>query len=382
MNFVIVTHVPHVVEQNHYFAYAPYVREMNIWIKKVDKLSIVAPESKSKTTPIDIQYQHENIEFIPVARFDVLNLKAIFKTIFKTPEICWSIYSAMKKADHIHLRCPGNMGLLASVIQIFFPKKTKTAKYAGNWDSKSKQPLSYKLQRWILSNTFFTKNMQVLVYGQWEGSSKNIKPFFTATYNEVDKLPIVPKDLKQKIRFVFVGTLVSGKNPLDAILLVEALHKKGHNVALALYGEGAERDKLEHYIIQNNLENIVSLEGNQTQDTVKKAYEQSHFVILPSDSEGWPKAVAEGMFWGCVPVATAVSCVPFMLDYGNRGVLLEMTREHSSNWRSNFEKDVSQLEAVLKNEIDYQIKSQNASDWSRKYTLDVFEEEIKKILKQ
>ncbi len=370
MNFVIITHVPHIVEQNRYFAYAPYVREMNIWAKQLDKIIIVAPESKSKKTPIDIHYQHENVEFLAVAGFDVLNLKAIFNTIFKTPGICRRIYSAMKNADHIHLRCPGNIGLLASFIQILFPKKIKTAKYAGNWDSKSKQPLSYKLQKWILSNTFLTRNIQVLIYGKWEGSSKNIKPFFTATYNEADKSPIIRKDLKQQICFVFVGTLVAGKNPLYAIQIVEALYKNGHDVALALYGEGAERNKLEHYISQNNLENIISLEGNQTQESLKNAYEQSHFVILPSDSEGWPKAVAEGMFWGCVPVATQVSCVPFMLDYGNRGVLLEM----------DLEKDVNQLDAVLKNEIDYQIKSEKASDWSRKYTLDVFEEEIKKLL--
>lgn len=370
MNFVIITHVPHIVEQNQYFAYAPYVREMNIWTKQLGKVVIVAPKSKSRKTPIDIKYDHENIEFVAVAGFDVLHLKSIFNTVFKTPGICWSIYLAMKNADHIHLRCPGNMGLLATLLQILFPKKIKTAKYAGNWDSKSKQPLSYKLQKWILSNTFLTRNMQVLVYGQWEESSKNIKSFFTATYNEADKLPIVSKDLKQKIRFVFVGALVSGKNSLYAVQLVEALHKNGHNVALALYGEGAERNKLEQYIGKNNLENIISLEGNQTQEIVKKAYEQSHFVILPSDSEGWPKAVAEGMFWGCVPVATSVSCVPFMLDYGNRGLLLEM----------ELEKDVNQLDTVLKNEIDFQIKSQKASDWSRKYTLDVFEQEIKKLL--
>ena len=370
MNFVIITHVPHILEQNQYFAYAPYVREMNIWTKQLDKVTIVAPESKSKKTAIDIHYKHENIEFVAVTRFDVLDLKSIFSTVFKTPGICWKIYLAMRNADHIHLRCPGNMGLLASLIQILFPNKIKTAKYAGNWDSKSKQPLSYKLQKWILSSTFLTRNMQVLVYGQWEGSSKNIKPFFTATYNEVDKLPIVTKDLQQKIRFVFVGTLVSGKNPLYAIQMVEALHKNGFDVALALYGEGTERNNLEQYISQNNLENIISLAGNQTQESVKKAYEQSHFVILPSESEGWPKAVAEGMFWGCVPVATKVSCVPFMLDYGNRGVLLDI----------NLEKDVNQLETVLKNEIDFQIKSQKGSDWSRKYTLDVFEEEIKKLL--
>jgi len=370
MNFVIITHVPHIMEQNLYFAYAPYVREMNIWTKYADKVIIVAPESKSKKTAIDVHYEHENIEFVAVDRFDVLDLKSIFTTVFKTPGICLKIFSVMQKADHIHLRCPGNMGLLASLIQILFPNKIKTAKYAGNWDSKSKQPLSYKLQKWILSNTFLTRNMQVLVYGEWEGSSKNSKPFFTATYNEVDKLPIVPKSLKQQIRFVFVGTLVSGKNPLYAIQMVEELHKKGHNVALALYGEGTERTKLEHYIAQNNLENIILLKGNQTQNTVKKGYEESHFVILPSESEGWPKAVAEGMFWGCVPIATKVSCVPFILDYGNRGVLLEM----------NLEKDVNQLEAVLQNESDYESKSHKAIEWSRKYTLDVFEEEIKELL--
>jgi glycosyltransferase involved in cell wall biosynthesis len=276
----------------------------------------------------------------------------------------------MQKADHIHLRCPGNIGLLGSLVQILFPNKAKTAKYAGNWDPKSKQPLSYRLQKWILSNTFLTRNMQVLVYGAWEGSSINIKPFFTATYNKTDKSPIIPKDLKSRIHFIFVGALVSGKNPLYAIQLLEKLYKKGYDVALALYGEGVERKKLADYISQNNLESIISLEGNQTQDIVKIAYESSHFVLLPSESEGWPKAIAEGMFWGCVPVSTKVSCVPFMLDYGNRGVLLEM----------DLEKDVRQMEDLFRNEADYISKSQKASDWSRNYTLDVFEEEIIKLL--
>lgn len=370
MNFVIITHVVHITEHNHYFAYAPYVREMNIWTKYVDKLIIVAPKSRSPKTSIDTKYEHENIEFVAVSEFDVLNLKGIVSTFFKIPGICWRIYSAMKKADHIHLRCPGNIGLIGCMIQILFPKKIKTAKYAGNWDPKSSQPLSYKLQKWILSNTFLTRNMQVLVYGQWEGSTKNVKPFFTATYKEVDKSLIIPKGLKHQIRFIFVGALVSGKNPLYAIQLIEALHKEEHNVALDLYGEGAERIELEKYIVQKKLENIILLKGNQTQEMVKMAYEQSHFVILPSDSEGWPKAVAEGMFWGCVPLATEVSCVPFMLDFGNRGVLLEMS----------FKNDVNQIKELLQNQTDYKSKSEKASDWSRKYTLDVFEEEILKLL--
>lgn len=370
MTFAIITHVPHILQENQYFAYAPYVREMNVWAKYANKLVIVAPKSNSQKTPIDINYEHQNIDFVAIESFDVLSVKAIVKAIIRIPKISWQIYSAMQKADHIHLRCPGNIGLIGSMVQILFPNKTKTAKYAGNWDPKSKQPITYRLQKWILSSTFLTRNMQVLVYGEWEGSSKNIKPFFTATYHEADKSPIIQRDFKNQFCFIFVGALVSGKRPLYAIRLVEMLHKKGYNVALELYGEGVERKSLEDYISQNNLDKIVSLRGNQTQETVKKAYEASHFAILPSESEGWPKAIAEGMFWGCVPIATKVSCVPFMLDYGDRGVLIAL----------DLENDVHQLETVLKDEILYQKMSQKASEWSRNYTLDVFENEIKKMI--
>jgi glycosyltransferase involved in cell wall biosynthesis len=277
----------------------------------------------------------------------------------------------MQQADHIHLRCPGNIGLLGCIVQILFPYKQKSAKYAGNWDPKSKQPWTYRLQQWILSNTFLTRNMQVLVYGQWEGSSSNIKPFFTATYAEADKVPLLEKSLIGPICFVFVGTLVSGKRPLYAIQLVEALYKNGLDVLLTLYGEGTERNNLEEYIHQNNLENRIVLQGNQPQNVIQKGYEESHFVILPSQSEGWPKAIAEGMFWGCVPVATSVSCVPFMLDQGNRGVLLTM----------NLEKDLLRIEDLIKNETGFKEMSTKASHWSRQYTMDFFEGEVKKILK-
>jgi glycosyltransferase involved in cell wall biosynthesis len=370
MNFAIITHVPHIIEQNQYFAYAPYVKEMNIWCKYADKLLIVAPTSNAKKSPIDICYKHVDIDFVAIESFDILNPKAVLKTILCIPKVSWKIFLTMKKADHIHLRCPGNIGLIGSLLQILFPNKPKTAKYAGNWDLKSKQPFSYRLQKWILSSTFLTRNMQVLVYGEWEKSSKNIKPFFTATYNESDKSPIVPKDFKSQVCFVFVGALVSGKNPLYAIKMIEMLFKKGHNVTLELFGEGAERKNLELYIHQNNLNRIVLLRGNQTQEVVSQAFVNSHFTMLPSESEGWPKAIAEGMFWGCVPVATKVSCVPFMLDHGDRGVLLEL----------NLVNDLQQLEFLLKDNMLYSMMCQKACDWSRQYTMNFFETEIKKLI--
>lgn len=370
MIFAIITHVPYLLQKKQYFAYAPYVREMNSWIRNADEVILVAPIAKSAKAPIDASYKHENIELMPIAGFDVLSLKTILLSIYKIPKISWQIYKAMQKADHIHLRCPGNIGLIGCLVQILFPKKRKTAKYAGNWDPKSKQPWSYRLQKWLLSNTFLTRNMQVLVYGAWGDSSPNVKPFFTATYKEEEKLPIKSKRLEGTIKFVFAGTLSRSKNPLYAIQLIAVLAKRGYQVHLDLYGEGMERELLEKYIREHQLMDTVILKGNQSQLVLTKAYQDSHFVILPSASEGWPKAVAEGMFWGCVPLATAVSCVPYMLDHGRRGVLLEM----------DLEKDQAQMALLLENQGDYEEKQKKAADWSRAYTLDVFEKEIGDLL--
>jgi glycosyltransferase involved in cell wall biosynthesis len=370
MQFLIVTHVPHIIEDNTYFAYAPYVQEMNLWTKTIDDLVIVAPVSKELKRAIDTAYLHENIEFISVENFDVLSIKSSIRAITKFPKICWTLYKAMRQADHIHIRCPGNIGLLGCFVQLFFPNTPKTAKYAGNWDPQSKQPRSYRLQKWILSNTFLTRKMQVLIYGEWPNQSKNIKAFFTASYYEEEKESLIVKNLESKISFVFVGSLVKGKNSMYAVQIVEGLFSRGFDVCLNIYGEGVERNNLERYISKNNLAEVISLKGNQDKGTLKTAYLESQFVLLPSESEGWPKAIAEGMFWGCVPIATPVSCVPFMLDYGNRGVLLN----------KNLNSDVTEIASLLTTTNDYIIKQKKAFEWSQAYTLDVFESEIKKLM--
>ncbi|WP_348636743.1 hypothetical protein [Flavobacterium anhuiense] len=185
--FLIITSVIHTKDKNRYFGYGPYINEMNVWLKYVDQLYILAPLENRNINPIDLAYKCDVINFKRVASFSFTTLKSRILSLFKLPIIFWQIFVAMRQADHIHLRCPGNIGLIGCIVQIFFPYKNKTAKYAGNWDPKSNQPWTYKLQKRILNNSFLTRNMQVLVYGEWENQSKNIKSFFTATYLESEK---------------------------------------------------------------------------------------------------------------------------------------------------------------------------------------------------
>jgi hypothetical protein len=91
------------------------------------------------------------------------------------------------------------------------------------WDPKSNNLGRIYFQKWILSN--LTRNIQVLVYGAWEGVPGISNLFFTATYS-MRKEALTPKVLEGIIDFVFVGTFSQEKKPLYAIQLIEKLHHK------------------------------------------------------------------------------------------------------------------------------------------------------------
>ncbi len=370
MNFLIVTHVLHTKKDNKFYGYAPYINEMNSWIKNVDKVTIIAPKKDYMISAIHQNYNHQNIDFIAVPAFSFTNLNNSIQSLFIIPYIILKLFFAFAKSNHIHLRCPGNMGLLGCLVQIFFPFKNKTVKYAGNWDSNSKQPISYNLQKKIVSNTFLSKKIKVLVYGNWENQSKNILPFYTATYrnSEIEKIHF--KELNNVIKFIFVGTLTKGKQPQYAIELIESLKKTHINCKLEIYGSGFEKKNLEDIILDKKLNEVVTLKGIANREEMKAIYLQSHFLILPSKSEGWPKVVAEAMFHSCLPIATKVSCIPNMLDDENRGVLLT----------SNLNDDINKIISLIENQELYNGKVINAYNWSTKYTLDKFENDIKKLL--
>lgn len=372
MRFLIISHALHKQKEEAIYAYAPYVREMNLWLKYVGSATIVAPVLTESLSKIDLRYTHPDVCLKTIPQIQFTSIKTIFHSLLNIPYIVAILFKEMRKADHIHLRCPGNIGLLGCIVQVFFPKTPKTAKYAGNWDPKSKQPLSYRFQKWLLSNSLLTKNMQVLVYGDWDSKSPNIKPFFTASFLETEKRIPKIRNYNTRLQFLFVGSLVDGKRPLYAIQLVERLHHLGVEVQLDLFGEGVLRATLQNYIEQHGLKELVKLHGNQELNVVTKQLESAHFLILPSKSEGWPKAVAEAMFFGVIPIATPVSCVPYMLDYGKRGLLISGV----------LEPDVNQITEALKDEVQLKLLSKAATIWSQEFTLDKFESEIGVLLRR
>ena len=372
MKFLVITHVLHKKSGDRLFAYAPYVREMNLWAKHVGTMVVIGPMEAGEPQAIDLDYAPENLQFIPVPGLNFSSFSLAIRSMMQLPGIVLTIAKAMRQADHLHLRCPGNMGLIGCFLQILFPGKQKTAKYAGNWDFRTKQPWSYRLQQRLLRNTFLTRHMTALVYGKWPDQSRNILPFFTASYRESDITDTPPRALgkTQPIRLIFVGTLTENKRPALAVATTALLKTKGYQVHLDLYGDGIQKAALQQIIAANNLQREVELHGNVGASHLEKAYQRAHFLLFASRSEGWPKAVAEAMFWGCLPITTPVSCVPDMLGQGLRGHLVAPDAQEMA----------SVVEAYVVEPEHYHSKCLAAMKWSRQYTLDFFETEIARIL--
>jgi glycosyltransferase involved in cell wall biosynthesis len=375
LNFLIVGHVVHTYAQGKFFAYGPYVREMNLWLDQVDQVLLVAPFSKeSLPDPIDLPYLHPNIQLREVPEFSVTSAGELARTMLKLPKILVTTWKAMREADHIHLRCPGNMGLIGSVVQIFFPGKLKSAKYAGNWDRSAPKPFTYRIQQGLLSNTFLSRKMQVLVYGNWSNETSNIRPFFTASYSESELAPLEIReiDFKKPIQLIFAGGLVEGKQPMLSAQVASGLIDAGIQVQLDIYGEGPERSKLEDFIREKNLGQQIRLYGNVPAETLKEGFRRAHFLIFISESEGWPKVVAEAMFWACLPITTRVSCVPQMLGEGERGILVKPDVIHIQEV----------IREILSNPDTYREKCRKAADWSRQFTLEKFKKELRSVIFQ
>ncbi|ASB48300.1 glycosyltransferase [Alkalitalea saponilacus] len=372
MRFLIVSPVIHKSASNGFAGYTPYIREMNLWLNHVDEVVVAAPSVNEKPDPLESFYDHPRLRFVKLPAIDTTSFPKLLISIVAVPVIFFRLFREMIHADHIHLRCPSNMGLLGSIVQLFFPWKPKTVKYANNWDWQSEQPLTYRIQQWILRNSLLTHNAKVLVYGDWNERSRNIVPFFTASYSQKMALPVEIREITKEVpvKMLFVGTLTPNKRPLLAIQVLEQIRRNGIDAQLTLLGDGFQRDEIQDFIENKKLSAFVHLKGKVSPDGVIEYFKESHFLVFLSQSEGWPKVVAESMWWGCLPVTTNVSCVKQMIGDGTRGVLVEPEQEVV----------VKSIEELIQKPVKYKTLCEAAMKWSRLYHLERFEEEIVKLL--
>lgn len=113
---------------------------------------------------------------------------------------------------------------------------------------------------------------------------------------------------------LFVGRLVEGKRPQDAIAAVEHVREDHPEVKLYLCGEGAIREELEEQVANRGLEETVRFLGQVPYDEMPALYRAGDALVLPSRAEGLPRTVLEAMACNVPVVCSDLKQVAPIID--------------------------------------------------------------------
>ena len=368
---VIVSHVIHYEHEGQLYAYGPYAREIDIWADLFPVVAIAAP-LRHQVPPKDcVAFGRPNIEVVPQLETGGDDLSAKLRQVAALPVHVWKLGGAMIRASAIHVRCPGNLGILGAIMAPLFSRRI-VAKYAGDWSGTQYVAGSYRLQRWLLSSWLWRRGV-VTVYGQWPDQPPQIVPFFTSmmTAAQVRKAARsgISKALTSPMHLIYSGRLVPMKGIEVLIKALRLVEDRGVAMELTILGDGPEGGSLRKLTEDLNLTGRVHFAGGVPFDQVMAAYDSAHVLVLASNTEGWPKVIPEAMCHGLVCVGSDQGLMPWMLE--DRGYTVKPGDAAAL---------AEALIAIASDPVRYQTLSRNSREWARQYSLEGLREALRGLL--
>ena len=152
-----------------------------------------------------------------------------------------------------------------------------------------------------------------------------------------DNKPFIQPENKENI-ISFVGRLEKDKNVSELLEIISETEIP-HDWKLQIIGDGIERTKLEKFVKDKNLTNIVHFIGTKTTDDISKLLDKSKIFVLTSLKEGLPTVLIEAMFSSNILISYSCNHGPSDIINENNGFLIPM---HDKNLFRE------KLESVLK----------------------------------
>ena len=277
----------------------------------------------------------------------------------------------IKKNNIIYTRGPSVPALLVILLSFVNKNKIYLHKYAGGWDLEA-VPFSYSFQRWLLKKQ---KRGYVIVSTTLDNESSFIislpNPCLKKEEIQAGFLAMQSKVYGNGLRICFVGNCVSSKGifvVLDTLNILADKNKLANCIIAGLGEENEMRSRL------NTRANQLTLfKGVLPRLALNKIYEDNHYILLPSQSEGFPKVLAEAAAFGCIPVVSNLPGFDKIIKNDVNGILLGQL--HSG-------KIAEKLIAAWSDHKKMKKMSNQAHIWSKQFSYDTFVHRIKSLLKK
>lgn len=169
------------------------------------------------------------------------------------------------------------------------------------------------------------------------------------------------------IKLLFLGAVCDAKGIFDLLDVLNE-NKIRFNGKIELHiGGNDEIERLQQYIADNSLENMVKFHGWVDGETKASLLENCHYYILPSYTEGLPLSIIEALSYGKPVLSTPVGGIPEIINE-SIGIL----------FKPGNRQEIKQLLEQVVSIKNYDSLSNNALHSSRKFQ----PEEVKKQLNQ
>ena len=306
MKLAIISHTEHYkTTSGQIVGWGPTVTEINHLIQDFEAIYHLAYLHAEDPPPSALPYSSEHIHFIPLSPRGGKSWSDKLGILKGIPETLGKVRSLVGEVDAIQFRAPTGMGVYLIPYLSGLKSPKVWFKYAGNWN-QNQPPLGYALQRYWLKR----QNRPVTINGAWPEQPAHCftfeNPCLTQAERKEGAAIIAQKSYAAPFRFCFVGRLEDEKG-VQRILDAFADLPASTVAQIDFIGNGAKREQYEEQAKAQQLP--ARFHGFLQREAVFECYKKAHFLLLPSDSEGFPKVIAEAMNYGCIPIVSDVSCI-------------------------------------------------------------------------
>lgn len=313
MRLLIISNMPHYIRGDGVaVGWGPTVQELDHLATRFAEIRHIATLHDGDPPASFLPYRDDRVQLVGVKprggdRFiDKLGFLAA------VPSYTSVMLNELAHADVVHLRCPANLPMLGAFILPFLGlPSARWIKYGGNWRPVKRDSIAFTVQRWLLAQPWHRG--VVTVNGSWPEQPAHVRSFYNPSLSEEElrsaRASAVHKRLDVPRRLLFVGSLLPAKGCTIAIEATAALRDAGIAATLDVVGDGPDRARCEATRTALGLEDRVVFHGWVARTELGSHYAKAHFVLVPSQTEGWPKVLSEGMAYGVVPIAAPVGAI-------------------------------------------------------------------------
>ena len=180
---------------------------------------------------------------------------------------------------------------------------------------------------------------------------------------------MILKNYGNGLRICFVGKCVASKGIFEVLHTLNILADENKLTNCTIAGLSDENDLRSH--LNHRANKLTAIVGVLARATLNKVYADSHFILLPSRSEGFPKVLAEAAAFGCIPVVSKLPGIDKIIQNNVNGILLEDLHG---------EKIVEQLKVSWVHQVHMEEMAKNAHEFSKQFSYDSFVNSIDHLL--